>query len=285
MENDGAQVESQQDTQSTPDVSVPQTQQNTEPAVSQQNTSRNSDPLPPEARALLNDPTHKSGVDALLEHTRRTATQPLRNQIEEARGRIAELESQQRSRQTAPAEQIQPVVQESENELVQRLLGLEDRLNTVQEFMASSAINSFRVELLRTIPAETLPPEMHGMVVGNSREELSDSLRRAIENYNALRSRISPSGQVPQQPVEQSVQQPVTQQVVQQSAQIAPNMPAALQAPENGATSPPSQINSGTVMELAQKALRTRDPQDLRAWEEASQNLVMSELQSQRQQG
>ena len=264
-ENEGAAVETQQEVPEQ-DAQVDPTQPNTQPQQ-----PSNTDPLPAEARALLNDPRHRVHIDAILNHTRSQATKPLRNEIEEQRNRIRELEAAQRGRvpEVAPDSPQQTEATSTEPELAAQVRGLEERLATLQGFVQTSALETFRMELLRTIPSDVLPPEFHPMVNGGSREELSESLRSAIDSYSALRSRLIPQVQAPPQ-----------QQFVQ--PQTVPNqMPAALQAPENGATISPTEINSGTVLELAQRAMRTRNPEDLRAWEEASQGLVMSELKKQ----
>lgn len=223
-----------------------------------------SDPLTPEARALLNNDSLR-GLNELLDHTRTSATAPLRRKIADLQKQLADAKQ---SAETASARDVE-AASSSAVELTDRISSLEANVSSLAELLRESTVSNIRSSILATIPADVLPPELHSLVKGSSKEEIEQSIRDAVEIYSAIKSKHV-----------------VTQS---QAAVSAPQVPQ-VQNPTVGLDNPG---NTGfseqqspdndlfTLTNLTQRALRSRNREEREKALQQGQDILQAELKRQ----
>lgn len=226
-----------------------------------------SDPLTPEARALLNNDSLR-GLNELLDHTRTSATAPLRGKIADLQKQLADAKQ---SAETASARDVE-AASSSAVELTDRISSLEANVSSLAELLRESTVSNIRSSILATIPADVLPPELHSLVKGSSKEEIEQSIRDAVEIYSAIKSKHA-----------------VTQSQAVVSAPQVPQVPQ-VQNPTVGLDNPG---NTGfseqqspdndlfTLTNLTQRALRSRNREEREKALQQGQDILQAELKRQ----
>lgn len=223
-----------------------------------------SDPLTPEARALLNNDSLR-GLNELLDHTRTSATAPLRGKIADLQKQLADAKQ---SAETASARDVE-AASSSAVELTDRISSLEANVSSLAELLRESTVSNIRSSILATIPADVLPPELHSLVKGSSKEEIEQSIRDAVEIYSAIKSKhaVTQSQAVVSAPQVPQVQNPTV----------------GLDNPGNTGFSEQQSPDNDlfTLTNLTQRALRSRNREEREKALQQGQDILQAELKRQ----